>query len=1137
MQQYIPIEGGWKIKIKGSFQPVNNSEKIGICVDDPRQHRRPLYPEADKGIFYEQLTPETVERYPFRPLVIAYNAPRFIFDYHMAGGLLGHLLVGIVMGNGKNIWLHECEDIEVSYVYGRMEYKLHDARIPGVCVELSAVPTAEVAGLALRWKVTGVTGKASLVLCYGGASGTLLRFSTPGDEMYTFSPEQCVYDEISCRKEGFTLRRRFDQPEGPSTFKNIQPPLVSLHKEWEAHLHAGCSSKPETGLASPSEVLISPQSLLDSTEWCSAGSEISRMNRVAVQQIPLNRENTQEGYFVIGMGKVMAESALNPAVAYKKALARNEKISSLVTVTTPDPYLNASLCMLVFSTEGTWGETAFLHGALSWRNMYLGWRCWYGPDICGWTERVKISIRNHIKMSLLSEGDDKGGFVSLVDITGNIVYYNMNEVFLDHVRHYFDYTADLEFMREIFPVLKGVIEWESRRLQPGNEGLYENALNTWVSDSHWYIRGQCTQASAYMLRAHEFMTDLSERLGEDPTFWREHSVRIRAAMQKKLWQARQGVFAESLDTIGSRLLHPEPELATIYHSAEFGAADPLQIYQMLHWVDTHLKYEVTPGGGKQYWSANWYPNNARSYTHSTYDMVFAENLNYALTNYLSGRNNEAYALLRSTLCGIFNGPTPGGISCNAYVDGRQRFCEEFSDTSSMWIRTVMEGTFGIAPKRQDKLVELSPQFPADWPSASVKSPHFSYKWERAGGCEVIKWESPVRTAVRLRLPLHANRINRVFIDGKTATYKLEAGVGLIWLLLEVPEASSGEIKAEYEEQKLVYPMVQKVKNGEIFKIDLSAYGASSFIDPQGILKDGLLENEMLKGTFACSTGPAVLFVLSGGNCPVLIPLCFDVTDSQAVLPKIWSSPKVKNRELEQWELIDISGYFNSPLVDVPEKVANSATPPPLPAGTVGFDYWLSHLRDRLSRRNGVETKISDAAWRAKIGSDGIAWTTENIPFMTSKTGNNIAVVTRAGGFTEKIYFKVPRAKGRTLYLMISGVTWPAQSHVVNLRVTLDYEGGISENKDLVNPFDIGDCWDNWLGCYHDTAANGFENLGGRFGPDGSGVVKSLTEPIEVDTEAHLLAFPLQSGKTLSGITLEAVANDIIFGLMGATILK
>ena len=72
-----------------------------------------------------------------------------------------------------------------------------------------------------------------------------------------------------------------------------------------------------------------------------------------------------------------------------------------------------------------------------------------------------------------------------------------------------------------------------------------------------------------------------------------------------------------------------------------------------------------------------------------------------------------------------------------------------------------------------------------------------------------------------------------------------------------------------------------------------------------------------------------------------------------------------------------------------------------------------------------------------------------------------------------------KAAGQTLYLMISGMTFPAQSHVVNLRVTLRYADGQTQSVDLVNPFGIGDCWSTWCGRFHDTAANGFENIGGQ----------------------------------------------------------
>ena len=90
-------------------------------------------------------------------------------------------------------------------------------------------------------------------------------------------------------------------------------------------------------------------------------------------------------------------------------------------------------------------------------------------------------------------------------------------------------------------------------------------------------------------------------------------------------------------------------------------------------------------------------------------------------------------------------------------------------------------------------------------------------------------------------------------------------------------------------------------------------------------------------------------------------------------------------------------------------------------------------------------------------------------------------------------------------------------------------------RDLVNPFDIGDCWSTWCGRYHDCTANGFENIGGRTGPAGSIEVDDLTQPIALDTEAQLLRFDLRPEVELKSFTIEAYANDIIFGIMGASV--
>jgi len=248
---------------------------------------------------------------------------------------------------------------------------------------------------------------------------------------------------------------------------------------------------------------------------------------------------------------------------------------------------------------------------------------------------------------------------------------------------------------------------------------------------------------------------------------------------------------------------------------------------------------------------------------------------------------------------------------------------------------------------------------------------------------------------------------------------------------------------------------------------------------------------------------------------------------------VWSPPDAGDHDLSRWTLVDLSSTFNASMTEALDRVVQSARPPAMPVSQVGFGYWRDHLTQYHGSRN---QPISDAAWRAKVGADGVAWTTDGIPFKTSKDGLNIAVVTLAGGFPTALEFPVP-AQGATLYVMVSGMTFPVQSHVVNLRVSIQYKDGVEDRFDLVNTFTIGDCWSTWCGRFHDTPANGFENIGGRTGPAGSAEVDDLTQPVALDTEAHLVAFPLKQGVRLAAVRVEAMANDVIFGVMGATVLK
>ena len=432
---------------------------------------------------------------------------------------------------------------------------------------------------------------------------------------------------------------------------------------------------------------------------------------------------------------------------------------------------------------------------------------------------------------------------------------------------------------------------------------------------------------------------------------------------------------------------------------------------MLHWVDNNLRHESTPGGGRACWSSNWFPNAGRSYTHSTYELSYGEQLNLALTNYLVGRADEAYALLRSAICGIYNGPTPGGLSCHMYADGRQRMNNEFADAISMWGRAVVEGMYGIRPKRPRGVVELSPQFPSTWSEASIKTPQFAYRWKRDNRQIVVEWESPVATAVELRLPLRAKqgRASRGGWKGDS----LPSRTGRRADLAE-PEIAVGQCTARSPSrtcrQRSPTPRPITWKEGDQVALKLADYSASGFLDPQGVLRDARLENGVLQGTVAGEPGARLLFLKSGAEaCPFWSPLTVHIEPRQPVAKRIWSPPVVKAKDLGAWTLVDLGNVFTASVTDVLGQVAKASQPPPPPAFWVNHGYWKDHIVDRVAPNNP-----SDAAWRKKIGPDQIGWTHDGIPFKSPKQGKNIAVVTLAGGFPSKIEVPCRRRRQGTL---------------------------------------------------------------------------------------------------------------------------
>jgi hypothetical protein len=368
-----------------------------------------------------------------------------------------------------------------------------------------------------------------------------------------------------------------------------------------------------------------------------------------------------------------------------------------------------------------------------------------------------------------------------------------------------------------------------------------------------------------MYRGYQLAAEAAEAAGEDSKPFREEAERIRAAMNSRLWLSSEGHYAEFIDRLGLKRIHPEPELPTIYYPIDFGITDQFQAYQMLRFTETHLRNETgIPHGGRLVWSSNWTPNYDEHYTHSTYDLIFAENLNLAIAYYRAGQFDKAYELVKGVYASMYQGGIPGGLSCHAYANGQQRANEEFADAISMFARTAVEGVFGILPEMQHGIINVSPGFPKDWNDASISTPDLSYRFHKSNLGITLETKTAQPLRIHYRVPIFDASLAAASINGSSVDVHIEPGIGGSFVDVTGPSTTDCILNLKWGPGKTTFGFKPVVVTGERLVIHNHGAPFQEFKDPQAILEQAQLTGQSLSGTIKDRLGPHTLFVRVGG---------------------------------------------------------------------------------------------------------------------------------------------------------------------------------------------------------------------------------------------------------------------------------
>ncbi|AOW10828.1 DUF4450 domain-containing protein [Flavobacterium gilvum] len=249
----------------------------------------------------------------------------------------------------------------------------------------------------------------------------------------------------------------------------------------------------------------------------------------------------------------------------------------------------------------------------------------------------------------------------------------------------------------------------------------------------------------------------------------------------------------------------------------------------------------------------------------------------------------------------------------------------------------------------------------------------------------------------------------------------------------------------------------------------------------------------------------------------------------------WDIPLSKEKSLET---VSLSSFFNAKVTDVFKTEYLSPRPKTvtLQLPKQGIGNWCYP---------NLSVSVDDKGLREKAKPTGQITTPEGIVFQTPFDENqkNIVFTSMWDNFPKSV--SVPlKGKASHLYLMVAGTTNPMQSRIVNGEIRVNYTDGTSEVLLLKNP-------ENWWPIEQDYFTNGL-----AFTTDAPKPLRVYLKTGEISRTfkdfitikgytnygidggaATILDLPLDNNKKLKDVTLKTIANDVVIGLMSATLVR
>jgi hypothetical protein len=1056
-------------------------------------------------------------------------------------------------------WLHASAEVVIRYRAGALLHEVRDPVLGDGVIRLHAVAEAGAESLLVRLDTSGIPEGVDLIAVYGGITGE--RGGRDGDigtervpvsEYFRPQSAFAVGNEIALVPEGFAVAAKGWRvgvvcPEGArfavADAAAFDDParLTQAASPTGPHIGSARVRLPRQGsLLLGLEVLGAPGPEGEVLEiYRKVAAETGRGSAARTAGAPLNRENL-------------------PA-RFAATEERRRILAERVVASTPDPFLNAAFPALNVAADAVWDERqgGFLHGGVAWRVRLLGWRVAYAGDVLGWHGRTRTHFDTYAERQNTGEIPDRlpepeatanlarneNALHSNGDLTRS--HYDMNLVGVDTFFRHLQWTGDLDYARRRWPVIERHLAWQSRLFRrtfpPGHLPLYEAYACIWASDDLAYNGGGSTHSSAYNLFHRRMAARVARLIGEDPVPHEREAERLEKGIDDLLWLPRLGWYAEAKDLLGLQRVRPEAAAWTYYHTLDSGVPDALRAWQMTRAIETRLpripvRGPGVPAGTHTIATTRWMP-----YTWSLNNVVLAESVHTALALWQAGRADQAYPLLKGALLdSMYLGICPGNVGmCTWYDANRRESQRDFGDGVGILARALVEGLFGVAPDLLEGTFAFRPGFPDDWNHASLGHPEFRVAFAREGGRDRYEVAPAFGRPLALALEVPARRvgIGRVTVNGAPAAWQaVPDAVGRPRIRVLAPAQARFEVDIEWAGDAPVEPPAEvRVQRRSTLTLDTGA-AVVGREDPQGVVAGAVVEGRVVKGTAVGQDGHRTLFArVRQGEFSWRMPLAVEIRPPEPEPPQVFTTAwRLGVGARKEHRPVSLAGIHDARITDLfrQEYLAPRSPYVSLATPKQGFGSWCKPT---------ATFEVDDSGLRAlAAGGGGRILLPNGAPLVTPADAEspNIAFVSRWQNYPQEL--TVPLAgRASRLYLLMAGTTRAMESRIDNGEILVAYADGTRQRLALENPT-------TWWPIDQDYFIDDFAFA--RPGPLPlridlqTGKMRILDEATFKGAgrrvpggAATVLDLSLDPSRELRSLTVRALSNEVVIGLMSATL--